>query len=132
MNTTCYDHRATGTKRLCQTCQRILVEKDIAKRTVKALTAAQFVLGVSNGEDTYSFPPYSPHVGFQAYVDSILDKMGETDEELLEVFTQEDHTRRVGWVWFVYGNDGWDVISDYSLNLEDVLKPVNDYADTLA
>jgi hypothetical protein len=27
-----------------------------------------------------------------------------------------------GWVYLVMGNDGWDVISDYTTNLEDLLK----------
>lgn len=33
-----------------------------------------------------------------------------------------------GWVWFVYGNDGWDVISDYTTNLESLLKGANELA----
>ncbi len=27
-----------------------------------------------------------------------------------------------GWVYFVMGNDGWDVINDYTTNLEELLK----------
>ncbi len=38
-----------------------------------------------------------------------------------------------GWVYCVYGNDGWDVISDYTVNLESLLagaKAISDkYAD---
>jgi hypothetical protein len=30
------------------------------------------------------------------------------------------------------GNNGWDVISDYTVNLEKVLKPINEYADSLS
>lgn len=30
-----------------------------------------------------------------------------------------------GWVFIVLGNDGWDVISDYTENLEDLLKGAN-------
>jgi hypothetical protein len=29
---------------------------------------------------------------------------------------------KFGWARFVYGNDGWDVISDYSVNLERYMK----------
>lgn len=35
----------------------------------------------------------------------------------------------VGWVRLVFGNDGWDVISDYSTNLEEKLKPINEWVD---
>lgn len=38
----------------------------------------------------------------------------------------------IGWVYFVYGNDGYDVISDYSTSLEALLKPANALADTYA
>ncbi len=30
-----------------------------------------------------------------------------------------------GWVYLVFGNDGWDVISDYTTNLEYLMGPVN-------
>lgn len=31
------------------------------------------------------------------------------------------HVVSKGWVFFVYGNDGWDVICDYTTNLESLL-----------
>jgi hypothetical protein len=34
-------------------------------------------------------------------------------------------------IWFIYGNDGPDVISDYSLRLEDALKDTLEFADKL-
>lgn len=34
-----------------------------------------------------------------------------------------------GWIRLVFGNDGWDLISDYSTNLETFLEPVNAVAD---
>jgi len=36
-----------------------------------------------------------------------------------------------GWVYFVYGNDGWDVVSDYTTNLEAVLKGSGELAERL-
>lgn len=36
-----------------------------------------------------------------------------------------------GWVRFVFGNDGYDVISDYTINLEDFLKGANALANEL-
>ena len=38
----------------------------------------------------------------------------------------------VGWVYLVYGNSGYDVISDYTTNLEELLKPANALADSYA
>jgi hypothetical protein len=34
-----------------------------------------------------------------------------------------------GWVRFVYGNDGWDVVSDYTTNLEPHMKNADKLAD---
>ncbi len=36
-----------------------------------------------------------------------------------------------GWIRLVFGNDGWDLISDYSIRLESLLKPVQEVADNL-
>ena len=32
------------------------------------------------------------------------------------------------WVYFVFGNDGWDTISDYTVGLEKLLEPINEFA----
>lgn len=36
-----------------------------------------------------------------------------------------------GWVYLVYGNDGYDVISDYTTNLEKLLKGANKLSDKM-
>ena len=36
------------------------------------------------------------------------------------------------WVWFVYGNDGWDVVCDYTINLESIIDPIIEYACNLS
>lgn len=36
------------------------------------------------------------------------------------------YTKSDGWVFIVMGND-WDALSDYTLNLEEAIKPVEDY-----
>jgi hypothetical protein len=48
------------------------------------------------------------------------------DDDYLHVYQGKKH---IGWVRFVYGNDGWDVISDYTCNLEDALKDVHALAN---
>lgn len=37
-----------------------------------------------------------------------------------------------GWVYCVFGNDGWDVISDYTMNLEPLLKNAQKLSDRYA
>jgi hypothetical protein len=123
----CYDHRERETMpRLCHTCQRIAVEQDIVTRTVDALLTAGHALN-TNAEETEG-PTRERKI--------ILSRLMEVDDEFLTVHTPEDLARGeilpFAWVRFVYGNDGYDVISDYTTNLEKVLKPINDYADTLS
>lgn len=60
--------------------------------------------------------------------DAILREMFATDDERLLLYRKG---RAGGWVSLVYGNDGFDVISDYTTNLEGVLKPANELADRM-
>lgn len=121
---TCFAHRArTSPSPACPTCQRIGIEQDIVTRTVDVLLAAGFLLQTDILEDPRPEQPTTDRA-------NIIAEVAEVDDEFLGVFYQ-DGTRK-GWVRFVYGNNGEDVISDYTTNLESVLKPVNDYADSLS
>lgn len=53
--------------------------------------------------------------------------MFATDDEYLHVY-RVDKTY-LGRVWLVYGNDGWDVISDYTVNLEHIMEGANKLSD---
>lgn len=44
---------------------------------------------------------------------------------------QDGRVISIGWVYLVYGNDGWDVISDYTTNLERLLRGANKLSDKL-
>ena len=88
--------------------QRQKIEQTIARAVVDALLAAGFALGVYDGEDIVIY-----HSTSKA---AILKALFDTDEDYLYVYEGTDLHR--GWVRFVYGNDGWDVISDYTVNLE--------------
>lgn len=101
----------------CQTCVRIRLEANIVKRTVRTLLANGYTLRVNDGE---SLRPNEPTES----VTDILSELMEVDIEHLEAHKDG----RISWVLFVYGNDGYDVISDYTVNLETVLQVVNDYA----
>lgn len=104
----------------CPTCRRINIERDIVTRTVSALLKA----GCSLSTDA------NPEMGPRTKRADVLAELMEVDDEHLMVFNtpQPEHDYvDVGWVRFVYGNDGADVISDYTVNLEGVLQPVFDY-----
>lgn len=120
----CNNHRGrTDLPRLCHTCQRIAAEQDIVTRTVDALLAAGYALQTDIEGDPRPTRPTRDRA-------AILAQLMAVDDEYLGVFL-DNHKRADGWVRFVYGNDGWDVVSDYTTNLESVLAPVNAYADTL-
>ncbi|EGC2886881.1 hypothetical protein H8593_004264 [Salmonella enterica subsp. enterica serovar Give] len=103
-----------------ETRQRI--ERRIARATAKALIAAGYKVAVFDGEE----------IALQA-TDSerdIIGAMFSTDEDYLFVYPA-DSNERIGWVRFIYGNDGWDVINDYTTNLESCLQAANELADEL-
>lgn len=120
--------KRTEPVRLCKICQRMLAETEIATMTVDALLAAGYRLNVNNGghEDELPLSTADRQV--------VLDAMFQTDCEHLKAFKMPNGVERrcTGWVFFVYGNGGYDVISDYTTNLEAVLAPVNAFTETLA
>ena len=62
----------------------------------------------------------------------IMGAVMTTDEDKLRIY--DARGERIGDVWLVYGNDGWDVIADYHDNpeMETVLKPAFKIADRYA
>ena len=112
---------------------RIRLEQRIVRKAVKALLAAGYALATEQGEHRF-YGPSRPSLK----ASEVLADCCETDEEYLGVFKAEQangttyHVQPLGYVYFVYGNDGWDVISDYTTNLEPVLQPVLDYANAQA
>lgn len=101
--------------------EKIGIEKKIVRKCVQALLAAGFALNIDNmGEEQELAEPCAE---FQ----TVFDAMMAADDDRLTVYKDGEC---IGWVWFVYGNMGWEVICDYTDNLDDVLKPVNAYAET--
>ena len=105
---------------------RNLVEREIFRRTIKRLVELGFYLQVNDGEDDQT----------EIINDlAVLEKESRaTDEDRLFVFDKvgEDYFEGFGWVRFIYGNTGWDVIADHTTNLEEALKPINDYAEQMS
>lgn len=130
MNTPrCNEHKdRTEAPRLCTTCQRIAVEQEIVVRTVCAMLAAGYALQTDIRDDPRPKSPTTDR-------DVILAEMMAVDDEFLGVFYPVEHPtqsgERYGWIRFVYGNSGYDVINDYTVNLGIILDPIFQYADTL-
>ena len=97
------------------------VERSIVDRTVDVLLAAGYQLSVHDGEQVT--------VERSSDAEKIKAALMTTDEDNLLAYEKDAEGDHYSWVRFVYGNDGWDVISDYGMSLEEVLKPVNEYAE---
>lgn len=123
MITRCYDHRnRPELPRACHVCNRLDVERDIVTRTVDLLLSMGYLLTVDDGGDEYP-------IEMSMDRDAVLAALMETDMDQLGVSGADG--AMIGWIMFVYGNDGWNVISDYSMSLDRILQPINEYADTL-
>ena len=103
--------------------QRIAKRQQLEVRIVKAVVREAlkqgYSLSVDDGEE---------HHAYTTDQQTLYKQLMETDEDYLHLLKDATH---VGWIRFVYGNDGWDVICDYSANdaTESVLIPANKIAD---
>lgn len=84
------------------------LERKIVKAAITSLLDAGFTIEVDNGGD-------EPELAASTSKSAILKACFLTDDERLYV---SKNGKAFGWVLLVYGNDGWDVISDYTVNLE--------------
>jgi hypothetical protein len=103
---------------------RIAVERYIVDLTVDTLLKAGYLLAVDNGGDQLEVSP--THDAAKLKAGLML-----ADEETLLVRVKQPGTGVRSFVRFIYGNDGWDVINDYGVSLEAMLKPVNDVCDRI-
>jgi hypothetical protein len=98
------------------------VEAQIMQAVIAVLLEQGYSLSVNDGEEIT--------VRKSKNAAEIFNAMRTTDEDYLLVHTLGGFDNRwQGWVRFVYGNDGWDVINDYSMNMDAVLEPVNNMAN---
>nr|AGH89371.1 hypothetical protein [uncultured bacterium] len=102
--------------------QRQLIERAIAREAIKGLIADDFKISVFDGEQT-TLKNSTDAAAIEA-------AMFTTDEDQLHVAHQ--HVDESGWVLFIYGNDGHDVIADHTTNLEASLKSASELADKIA
>ena len=102
--------------------ERQRIERRIATAAATGLIADGYAVAVYDGEE----------IALEATDDvkSIVAAMFSTDEDYFFVYPKVGGDR-VGWVRFVYGNDGWDVIVDYTTNLESSLEKASELAEEL-
>jgi hypothetical protein len=91
------------------------IERLIVSRCVMDFLEAGFEMSVYDGEDHPVYCSKDPA--------EIMDNLGHCDEEVLIV--HGGGVRRGGAVSLVYGNDEWDVISDYHDHLDQYLTRTN-------
>lgn len=98
-----FDNRCTATDADIRV--RILIERAIVRKAVADILAAGLRITLTHeGDDSEAV--------LATDLDFIMDQASACDLEGLVIYTAEGN--RVGWVQMVYGNDGWDVLSDNS------------------
>jgi hypothetical protein len=101
--------------------KRQRMERQVVRAAIDAALAAGYTLAVFDGEEVH---PKSRDRK------AIFAEMFATDDEYLMVYGAADG-QRLGWMRFIYGNDGWDVLADYTVNLEPLMPAVNELTDKL-
>lgn len=97
---------------------RIKLERKIVRKAVKDLLAKYSTISVNDGEIWV--------LKRSTDLTEVMKALFSTDEDSIAVYDASGN--RQGSVYFVYGNDGYDVIADYSIGLEDALKGANELA----
>lgn len=90
---------------------RLWIERQFVTLTVKALLKAGKKLSIDRSEEDRGSVP-------------INDTSAATIDEIVACDMETLFVAPNAWVQFVYGNDGWDVISDYTTSLESVMAPI--------
>lgn len=101
--------------------KRQKIEKKIVARIISDAIRAGYSLSVNNGEEIV--------IRKSRDKAAILAEMFSVDTEHLVY--HKDGVRQ-GSVFLVYGNDGWDVICDYTTNLDPILRGAMRLGDRLS
>lgn len=102
---------------------RALVEMAIVRRLVTGLIGAGRNLSVDSGGD-------EPDVEHSTLVTEIMAACFAVDEASIHVYL--DGGKFTGSISLVFGNSGWDVISDYHVRLEPLLQGALEYSEQLS
>lgn len=119
--TLCSRHQDNAELGYCATCSRMRVERKIVLMCAKALVSKGYEIAVNDGCETTL-----QHTGDLKAIEAALFT---TDEDY---FLTRKRGHPNSFVFFVYGNDGPDVINDYGTSLEPIMAAVNAFADRQA
>lgn len=91
------------------------IEREIATAFVNSALAAGCAVSVGRDGEAYT------NLG------DILGAMFTCDDDTLYIVSREGI--RKGWALLVYGNGGWDVVADYSPNVQALMVEANRLSD---
>lgn len=94
------------------------IEKSITNRLMGCIMSGKTSVSVWDGEEWM--------LKKETNRDKVKDIIGDTDQTQMRIHDMDGNY--LGWIMLVHGND-WDMICDYSVELESMLKPVNDWVD---
>ena len=100
---------------------RMGIEQQIIRRAVTDILGKGYKISLYDGGEFT--------VKRSTDLNLILNATQTTDRDMLKVYEGDS---LIGTIILIYGNDGHDVIADYSLSLEEVLKGASLLADELA
>jgi hypothetical protein len=86
--------------------RRLRNEKRMASALVRACLTRGYTVSLHNGEDW--------EISHSRNYRELMAALFSTDEETVVI--RETDGRKVGWFFLVYGNSGYDVVSDYADN----------------
>ena len=105
--------------------QRLMIERKIVEKVIDAAFDKGFEMFIDNGGND------DEHI-FCSTPEEAKANIMQTDEEYLHIYKfREGKKVGEGWIWCVYGNDGFDVIADYSTSevMKEIVDPIEDLAE---
>jgi hypothetical protein len=102
--------------------KRLEIERRIIRRYLKALVDTGYEIAVDYEQEDLTW-----HRDVQLGLEEV------TAVDIATVYCREPGAKTTkGWLYFVQGNEPGEVLNDYTTNLEEVLAPVNAYAEEWA
>lgn len=90
---------------------RIAIERRIVSSLVHEFGEQGFTFLIDDGDNSEYIPANSESSALDALMNTDEDQLGIVDPKVSKI-------RPIGWIKLTYGNDGWDVMSDWHTNLD--------------
>lgn len=88
--------------------KRIRIEQKVIRKLIDIVLEREYVISVYDGEEWVLHRSASKK--------AICAAMMSTDEDMWRIGKPSGD--RIGKVWFIYGNEGYDVVHDYSYTVD--------------